>query len=169
MFNAIDIARYFLSFTDEEKEEFFTNLKLQKLLYYAQGLFLGAQGRPLFKENIEAWSHGPVVPEVYHLYKEYGSAALPKYQEDIAAFPFFVKDILDDVYLTYGQYTGLKLREMSHEEIPWIEAFNKGRNCKLDQETMRIFFKREINKINGLTEEDATLVNGSFLDEFRNA
>lgn len=169
MYKAIDIANHFLSFTNDDKEEFFTNLKLQKMLYYAQGLFLGAQGRPLFEEAIEAWNHGPVVAEVYHVFKNFGHDPLPKPSEDAPVFPFFVKDILDEVYLHYGQYSAWKLRDMTHEEVPWIEAINRGRNQPLDHETMRTFFKKEINRINGYTEEEMEIVDSGFLQEMRNA
>ena len=50
-----------------------TNLRLQKLLYFAQGWHLARFGRPLFDASIEAWPYGPVVPEVYRAYKEYGA------------------------------------------------------------------------------------------------
>ncbi|MCI8513016.1 MAG: DUF4065 domain-containing protein [Lachnospiraceae bacterium] len=52
------------------------NLKLQKLLYYAQGCFLAVAGAPLFLEDILAWQHGPVVEPVYYQYKGYGSGGI---------------------------------------------------------------------------------------------
>jgi uncharacterized phage-associated protein len=51
-------------------------LKLQKLLYYCQGFNLGAYNHPLFKEDIEAWEHGPVVVSVWRSYRIYGSRAI---------------------------------------------------------------------------------------------
>ena len=77
MIPAIEVARYFLSLTDEDAGELISNLKLQKLLYYAQGFHLVIYGEPLFPETIEAWAHGPVVTSVYHQYKEYGSEPIP--------------------------------------------------------------------------------------------
>ena len=37
---------------------------------------------PLFSENIEAWTHEPVVPEVYHKYKNFGSKGIDKFEEN---------------------------------------------------------------------------------------
>lgn len=74
---AIDVARYFLALADEEAGDLVSNLKLQKLLYYAQGFHLAMTGRPLFDEPIQAWMHGPVVPAVYHAFKVYGSGPIP--------------------------------------------------------------------------------------------
>jgi len=54
MISVDEVAKYFLSLTDEEAGDFFSNLKLQKLVYYAQGFHLALFDRPLFADNIEA-------------------------------------------------------------------------------------------------------------------
>ena len=48
-----------------------TNLKLQKLLYYAQGWFLAKNRRTLFGEPLRAWVRGPVVYEVWAKFRNY--------------------------------------------------------------------------------------------------
>ncbi|MFK5281891.1 Panacea domain-containing protein, partial [Lacticaseibacillus paracasei] len=68
MITAMNAARYFLSKQDQEEPDI-SNLKLLKLLYYAQGTCLALLDRPLFSETIEAWRHGPVVPSVYQAFK----------------------------------------------------------------------------------------------------
>ncbi len=50
---------------DREAGDVITQLKLQKLMYIAQGIHLALYDAPLFKEEIEAWQHGPVVRELY--------------------------------------------------------------------------------------------------------
>lgn len=55
---AIEVARYFLALQDEDAGEGISNLKLQKLLYYAQGIYLAMEGKSLFPERIEAWTYG---------------------------------------------------------------------------------------------------------------
>jgi uncharacterized phage-associated protein len=42
-----------------------TPLKLQKVLYFAQGWHLAYHDVPLFEDPIEAWKYGPVVSSVY--------------------------------------------------------------------------------------------------------
>jgi hypothetical protein len=75
-YGADQVARFFLSVTDPEDNDV-SNLKLQKLCYYAQGLCTAMRGAPLFADRIEAWDHGPVVPNLYHQYKQYGSQPIP--------------------------------------------------------------------------------------------
>jgi uncharacterized phage-associated protein len=121
-----DVANYFLSLVDEDIGDSITNLKLQKLLYYAQGFSLVLFNKPLFKENIEAWAHGPVVPQIYHKYKEYGAKPLePPPTMDFAMYDGDVKDLLNKVYELYGQFSAWKLRDMTHEEDPWIKGNNR--------------------------------------------
>lgn len=82
MYSALDIAKWFLNYNlflrnvDNEDTDDISNLKLQKLLYYAQGCYLAMYDAPLFKEDIVAWAHGPVVREVYDEYKAYGSGGI---------------------------------------------------------------------------------------------
>ena len=74
------IARWFAAWAEAEDAEV-SNLKLQKLLYYAQGHQLAERGTPLFDDEIQAWSHGPVVKDVYHRFKGFGSGnvVLPEF------------------------------------------------------------------------------------------
>lgn len=48
-----------------------TPLGLQKLLYFCQGCSLAIGSDPLFPEDCEAWPHGPVYKEIYHLFKSF--------------------------------------------------------------------------------------------------
>ena len=118
-----DVAQYFLAQMDEDAGDLISNLKLQKLVYYAQGFALALYGRPLFPERIEAWTHGPVVPELYREYKPYGSDAIPCPGEaDFSIYDAQTRDLLDEVYAVYGQFSAWKLRDMTHSEPPWRDT-----------------------------------------------
>ncbi|MFP5528706.1 Panacea domain-containing protein, partial [Peptococcus simiae] len=55
MKSVIDVANWFLS------KDSMTHKKIQKLCYYAQAWYCALyDGTPLFKEEIQAWVHGPV-------------------------------------------------------------------------------------------------------------
>ena len=125
MLTCFDVADYFLSKTDEEAGDVISNLKLQKLVYYAQGFTLAVTGKPLFNEPIEAWQHGPVVPDLYHKYKDHGAYGIPAPKNvDFSKFSTETKAILDEVYDVYGQFSAWKLRNMTHEEAPWKNTEN---------------------------------------------
>jgi uncharacterized phage-associated protein len=138
MMPAHDIARYFVSLVDEEAGDSISNLKLQKLLYYAQGGHLAFYDVPLFAEAIKAWMHGPVVPQVYHEYKEFGAGPIRVDRVDLERYPAPVRELLDEVNSVYGQFTAGKLRLMTHEEPPWKET---PQSETITHEKLKAFFK----------------------------
>lgn len=70
-YRAIDVADYIISRAYQRGKPI-SNLKLQKMLYYAWVDFYKKTSRHLFYEPICAWPLGPVVPEVYNEYCSYG-------------------------------------------------------------------------------------------------
>jgi uncharacterized phage-associated protein len=122
MVNVHDVAKYFLLKGDNEEESGICNLKLQKLLYYAQGFHLALFEQPLFDSPIEAWRHGPVCPEVYHKYKNFGGSLIsaPKDFQPSSLFSQSLLEFLDEVYEVFGQFSAWKLRNLTHDEPPWV-------------------------------------------------
>jgi uncharacterized phage-associated protein len=142
MLSCHDVAKYFLSLADEDAGDLISNLKLQKLVYYAQGFYLAIYDEPLFPEPIEAWTHGPVIPELYHAYKEYGSGFIPIPKElDDSIYDDQTRELLDDVYAVYGQFSAWKLRNMTHEEAPWQDFQPKG---TISHKALKTYFKTQI-------------------------
>lgn len=114
------IANYLLR-TAREQGEVLTNLKLQKLLYYAQAWHLALHDRPLFDEDFQAWIHGPVLPSQYFRFREYSWKPIT---EDVPApeLPEHVTRHLDAILEVFGCETAIALERMTHAESPWIDA-----------------------------------------------
>lgn len=141
MMRAKDVAKYYL-WRGAQDEDLLTNLKLQKLLYYAQGFYLAIHNKPLFSETIEAWTHGPVVPDIYHLYKEYGSNVIELNEDiDFDHIDSETKSILDDVYQVYGQFSAFALRDLTHDEPPWQ---NTPPGKEIKHEALKEYFKTRL-------------------------
>jgi uncharacterized phage-associated protein len=147
MISGHDIAKYFLAQTDEDAGDLISNLKLQKLLYYAQGFNLALYDEPLFPESIEAWTHGPVVPEVYHEYKDFGSNAIPiPSNVDFSKYDQQTRELLDEVYSVYGQFSAWKLLSL----IQFISIYSSSTNyLRLRNYGLRliVFREKRLNKI----------------------
>lgn len=143
-YSAHQIASYLLSLGSAEDNDV-SNLKLQKLCYYAQGLITSMRGgEPLFHDEIRAWDHGPVVPILYHAYKAYGSQPIPTVTDfDIEQIEPSDRKALDDIFEYYGQYSPWRLRNMTHEERPWIDAYNG--NKLIQVESLVEFFAPQID------------------------
>lgn len=140
MLSCYQVADYFLSLQDEDVGDFISNLKLQKLVYYAQGFWLAIHGRPLFDEEIEAWTHGPVVPVLYHHYKGFRSERIPTPTNiDFDCYTEQHKELFDEIYALYGQYSAWKLREMTHNESPWKNNFHRPGRVIGHQDLMEYF------------------------------
>jgi uncharacterized phage-associated protein len=138
---AHDVARYLVSQVDDDGGDSMSNLKLQKLLYYSQGFHLAAYGKPLFNEPIEAWVHGPVVPDVYRTLKHFGSNAVQMDPPDLSQFAGEDLELIDEVYSVYGQFSPTGLRNMTHDEPPWKRTPQGG---IISHELMREFFRTRI-------------------------
>jgi uncharacterized phage-associated protein len=113
-----------LSFAGDEKDPL-TNLRLQKLLYYAQAWSLVLRESELFPEEIEAWRWGPVVPDVYHKLPDGRGASQipPDMFVDAPDLPSEDAELVRSVWEAYNQYSALKLSRMTHEETPWLHAW----------------------------------------------
>ena len=113
MNNALDIAKWFINELHPEP------LKLQKLLYLAQGFSYAFYDRELFSEEIEAWVHGPVVKSVYQEFRDYKYNPidvvyeLPEFNQDTL-------DVLNYVKNNFSKYDSKFLEEMTHNQEPWM-------------------------------------------------
>lgn len=161
MYKALTIAQWFILKTNAERkalesEEFgayegITHLKLQKLLYYAQGICLALLGRPLFEEPILAWKHGPVVDEVYQEFKSYGSNPIEielseSDEEEINKLDANSLNILELTYDNFAIYTAWQLRNMTHEDgTPWdITVMNDGINSEISLDSIKTYFEENV-------------------------
>jgi len=153
MYKARKIADYIVGLSNSEIGELTSNLKLQKLLYYAQGVHLAAFDAPLFEDKIFAWNYGPAVESVYQDYKIFNSGPiLISYDPENDTLPKDIKNFIDSVYVYFGQYSALKLMQMTHEEAPWKTT--KQSNV-ISNEKMKSFFASQpyINDIANPTKE----------------
>lgn len=116
-----------------------TNLALQKLLYFAHGIYLTKTKQPLVSGYFEAWQYGPVHPSVYRAFKPSGSA--PIINRAVAKDPLTgqarelpkptdldIIDLVSDVMRSYGHLPPGRLVDLSHaKDSPWSVVADKAR------------------------------------------
>jgi uncharacterized phage-associated protein len=143
------ISDYFIALSNET-QSLITNLKLQKIVYYAQAWHLAIIGKELFKEDFQAWVHGPVIPELYYTYKEFGWK--PIIREDLKPailsrikkeFPEETKKLLEDVTYEYFGLPTFELERLTHNEFPWMITRN---GLPADEPSDRVIQKSLIKK-----------------------
>lgn len=114
----LDAAEYIL----EQFDTPLSTMKLQKLLYFAQGWALAMVNRRLAATTFEAWKWGPVSHELYahHRYR-YGIDCLPG--GDASKVTGNNKVILDAVIDNYGGLSGMQLGDLTHQPgTPWTKV-----------------------------------------------
>lgn len=138
-YTAQDIVNRFICYeqasveSDEFYEPSLTNLKLQKLLYFAQKEFIKI-GLVLFNTAIKRWEYGPVVPTIYRKYKDSDRIiATPEKNEPL---PDEIENRLKAVYLRYNKYATSYLVTLSHKEKSWL---NTKPNQTITPEIIRAF------------------------------
>ena len=115
VYDALTIAKWIINKIHPEP------LKLQKLLYLAQGYSYAFYDRPLFKEEIEGWVHGPVVRNVYNMFSSYQYNCIDINYE-VEELDKEAEDVLNYVINNFAKYDSKYLEKLSHEQEPWIEA-----------------------------------------------
>jgi uncharacterized phage-associated protein len=149
MATALNVARFliFLKHHDSRNLEI-TNLKLQKLLYYCQGHYLAMYNQTLFDDNIEAWKLGPVIPEVYYTYNDYGSLEIPEENR-----PFNIEELdLNDqelgviayVWKKYGELNAWQLVDKTHSESPWINSWKNSFDKTIRRNELEVHFNKNL-------------------------
>lgn len=142
MANVYDVADFFVQLANQSEDDQITNLKLNKLLYFAQGAYLARTGKPLFNEQIEAWQYGPVVPSIYRKYKVCGRNPIPTVEQEVPRCRFQDDEfeVLLDVMRELGQYTGNRLVSITHKPgSPWSKAFDS-KSTVIDQSEIQSYF-----------------------------
>nr|VZS00249.1 hypothetical protein MF5582_00502 [Mycoplasma feriruminatoris] len=112
-----DISDWFLS------KESMTPKKLQKLTYYAEAWALALFNQGILNDTrFQAWIHGPVSPELWNDYKDYGWNEIPKKESNDYKLDKNLLELLDAVWTTYGEISGY--------ELSYITFWNTLNKCK---------------------------------------
>ena len=149
------VANYFLAKSAE-----ITQMKLHKLLYYAQGWYLAVVGRPLLNETITAWKYGPVIPSLYYDLKKFGARPIDRltrtidrqtrarYSPQIDPDDYVVRGLLERIWSIYGGLSGKQLSQMTHApDSPWSrvrEAHPDLSGVDIPNEEIRRHFRRRL-------------------------
>jgi uncharacterized phage-associated protein len=158
--SAFAVSNWLIDKNQTDQSEL-TPLKLQKILYFAQGWHLAYFDVPLFEDPIEAWKYGPVVSSVYFAL---GSRAKnkvivnpiegPVVQDGIYSLGFpkmqfpddKAKEFMESVWKTYAKKKAWELVSITHTKgSPWEQVVNLPENRKLNADSE--FYEESINAI----------------------
>lgn len=119
------------------------NLKLQKLLYYADAMSLSVYDEPLFSNDIIAWEEGPVVKAAYVHYRYYNLWS--KKSNSIGEKAIKILNVILDLF---DEFSGEELKLMTHDDIIWKKYENEIEYYKdiiIESSDIKKYFFKEFN------------------------
>ena len=149
---ALNCANYLIYILNDSCDDL-TNMKLNKLLYYAQGFCLKQNNENMFDDEIEAWQHGPVVPSVYHEYKAFRDDPIHVWDESkIKDIDDKKKGVLFNVARKYSRFTANALRNMTHDPKGlWARFYKPGeKNIVIPQREIKQYFAEHEKELKDL-------------------
>jgi|LSQX01.1.fsa_nt_gb uncharacterized phage-associated protein len=175
MRDVYEYAKYFIkNKLDTNPNTYDGNMKLQKLLFFANMISLASNDKPLFEEPICAFKNGCVVEKIRQRYKsDYNSF----YNDSLNFNPDFSSeeyDILSDTKAIFGKLSAKELSEISHSYDFWNRSYRKSLNqygfkCKEDSIIGINDMKAEIPKMklildayhkNKMVDQNSETING---------
>lgn len=133
-----------------------TNLKIQKLAYFVQGFALKRLEHPLFTEEIQAWTYGPVIPALYKKLKHFGSNPITGCLEspDAITNDEDAIRVINEVMDKLGKLSAPQLVELSHQDkSPWAAAWKEERYSRIPLWQMAIYFENMLSPITACNNE----------------
>lgn len=120
MENTMSVAMALDSMFYEKNGQHMDEMRMHKLMYFAQRESLMYNNEPLFDATFYGWKYGPVLKEVRYDFKKYLSL------DGLLNLNFQVtedtKSLLRSVFDRYGSLSPWKLSALSHEEFSWKMA-----------------------------------------------
>jgi len=142
-----------------------TQLKVMKLLYYAQGIMMSKFKRKLFCDDILAWDYGPIVRVVYEKYQGRRSIVsdlidgdLP--QELINNYEKINKnqrilEVLNLVQENLSHLSAISLMRKTHRERPWLSTKKNDVIC--DSLIQQFFEENLFDILNTVGDENSNI------------
>lgn len=113
----IDVASYIYNRYLETKGEAIDEMKLHKMLYFAQRESIIQNNEPLFEESFYGWKFGPVLKEIRAVYKD--GAFLTSIDTEVVEH---IQDVMDIVFEEYADKKSWSLSRLTHGEYSWQHA-----------------------------------------------
>ena len=155
-YGVLDVSRYIINYSNL-KDYGISNLKLQKILYFVQAYFLIQTSHPCFKEKIEAWDFGPVVPVAYREFKGFAGMDIPTVKSYIVFDENDIwntkciefeencidnedKVLINKVVDKFSEYSATDLVKLTQRQTPWIDAIVLNQSNEITNKSIFEYF-----------------------------
>ena len=154
---SILIADYILS----QSSKPLNSKELIKLVYISHGRCLAVSGKPLIRDRIDAWKHGPMIQLLFHelaVYNGiideliYGEIPLSDEGAIVDRIEFLntiiskqERNIIKNAITDYKNWTDDELYKLVVEpDSPWDKTFDKSQNKEIKDDVIMRYYKSEL-------------------------
>ena len=118
----------------------FSNLRINKLLYFIQGAFIIEYGETCFENKICAWQFGPSIPEVYDAIKNNNIDKLNDSNKPDINDNEKDKSLIEKVVKGFENKTSWELVDITYKQDPFVDAYDLEYNTEITPESMKNFY-----------------------------
>ena len=128
-YNAITVAQYIIQKCDEDGFPIQGCFHLLAIMYNIQKRFLAERRKPLFEDDFEAWSSGPVIPSIYRKWCSSPAIPLTLYDhKDFQEIKNKDKGLINTLLEELEKIESYKLVfDIRSEHSPWRMIFKDGK------------------------------------------
>ncbi|APT91769.1 hypothetical protein CPHO_01235 [Corynebacterium phocae] len=119
MANIFDVSQYLLKLRPD-----LTEIELHKLCFFAQGWHTAWTGQPLFPDEMEAWKHGPVSPQLRRCRRVAGNRVTridAGNSDNLSEYERRVIKMVEEFYQNKPAFGADGMSELSHG-LAWRKA-----------------------------------------------
>lgn len=161
--NALEVANYLIDIAERNNEGIHL-LKLVKEVYIAHGFSLALTGNSLLDprfDKVEAWKYGPVIPSVYHSFKQYKNNPITgktvtlklddngnvKFEEPMLKDET-TKKIVEVVWKRYKDMSDSELVSLTHKSgTPWAVCYEEGANNVIPDSFTQLYYQKVLKNV----------------------
>lgn len=151
MYSSFDVSKKILELASYDGQQL-SPMKLIKLVYIMHGWHLGIKGTPLINDSIQAWQYGPVIPELYHVIKRFGTESVDPNLIDLYSKKTLSAEtsgFVESLWPSYKDMSAIELSALTHiDGSPWSETYNGEYYKPISNETIQSYYSRLIEKAN---------------------
>ena len=162
--NALSIANYFIDLAKRDNINI-TQLGLMKRVYIAYGFCLAMLDKSVLDERfdrVEAWRYGPVIPSVYHSFKQYKNqpiiekTVIMEWNPDKNIAEYItpqlkdedVKLVVEFVWNRYKGYSDSEMVSLTHRNgTPWDLCYVPNMNAVIPDAFTKLFYQKLVKNI----------------------
>ena len=117
MEDLMNVASYIYNIYKSENGTNIDEMKLHKLMYFAQRESLIQDNRPLFDAVFYGWKFGPILKEIRIAYRD--SAFYDEVPDDVIER---ILHVMDKVFEEYSSKDSWSLSRLTHGELSWKKS-----------------------------------------------